>query len=387
MSKLKELITEYCPNGVGCKELGEVLDYLQPTRYIVKSTNYNDDNTIPVLTAGKSFILGYTNEEEGVYQASQENPVIIFDDFTTSFHWVDFPFKVKSSAMKIIKPLKDGNITFRFIYYAMKCVDYKPQDHARQWISVYSKFTIPFPPLSVIKEIVNILDKFTSLTAELEAELEARDNQYAYYRDKLLGFKDVAVEWKTLGEVGVFVRGNGLQKKDFTDKGIGCIHYGQIYTYYGSHATNTKSFVSEALAKKLKKASKNDLIIAGVSENVVDVCKAVVWLGEDDICISGDAFIYKHSQNPKFIGYMLQTNRFLEFKKQYAQGAKVTRLQSGSLPKFQIPVPLRAEQDRIVAILDKFDTLVNDISMGLPAEIKARRQQYEHYRAKLLTFN
>src|SRR5690606_32116945 len=222
--------------------------------------------------------------------------------------------------------------------------------------------------------------------AELEAELEARTRQYEYYRNQLLSFEGQDVEWKALGEIGEFVRGNGLQKKDFTESGVGCIHYGQIYTHYGTYATKTKSFVSKQMAVKFKKASKNDLIIAGVSEIVEDVCKSVVWLGEEDICISGDAFIFKHRQNPKYVGYLLQTNRFLEFKKKYAIGAKVTRLQSGSLPKYTIPIPPLAEQERIVAILDKFDTLVNDIAQGLPAEIKARRAQYEYYRAKLLTF-
>ena len=224
------------------------------------------------------------------------------------------------------------------------------------------------------------------MEAELEAELEARKTQYTYYRDALLRFEGKDVEWKTLGEVGQFIRGNGLQKKDFTESGVGCIHYGQIYTYYGTYADKTKSFVSPELAKKLKKASKNDLIIAGVSENVEDVCKAVVWLGDDDICISGDAFIFKHKQNPKFIGYLFQTSMFLEFKKKYAQGAKVTRLQSGSLPKYLIPVPPLEEQERIANTLDKLDTLINNISIGLPAEIQARRKQYEYYRNRLLTF-
>ena len=99
MSKLDELIAELCPDGVEFVELNEVLDYEQPTKYIVKSTNYDDSYTIPVLTAGQSFVLGYTNEDFGIYKASPDSPVIIFDDFTTSFHWVDFNFKVKSSAM------------------------------------------------------------------------------------------------------------------------------------------------------------------------------------------------------------------------------------------------------------------------------------------------
>ncbi|MEK7621015.1 MAG: restriction endonuclease subunit S, partial [Patescibacteria group bacterium] len=234
MSKIEELIAELCPNGTKYIKLGELLDYEQPGKYIVKSTEYNDEHLTPVLTAGKSFILGYTSEENGIYSASKSKPVIIFDDFTTSNHWVDFSFKVKSSAMKLLTP-KSNDINFRFVYYAIKCISYKPSDHARHWIAKYSEFKVPFPPLELQNEIVNILDKFTQLEAELEAELEARRKQYEYYRNQLLTFSDEGgVRWTTLGEVGMFIRGNGLQKKDFTESGVGCIHYGQIFTHYGT---------------------------------------------------------------------------------------------------------------------------------------------------------
>jgi len=248
------------------------------------------------------------------------------------------------------------------------------------------KLSIPLPPLSVQQEIVRILDKFTQLEAELEAELDCRKRQYEYYRNKLLSYEGNEVEWKTLGEVGTFIRGNGLQKKDFVETGIGCIHYGQIYTYYGIKASKIISYVTEDLAKSLRKASHNDLIIAAVSENIEDVCKCVVWEGEEDICVSGDTFIFKTDQNPHYIGHLLRTDNFLNYKRKNAVGAKVTRLQAGSLPKYAIPLPQIEEQNRIVAILDKFDTLVNSISEGLPKEIALRRKQYEYYREKLLSF-
>lgn len=183
MSKLHELIQRLCPNGVKFNKLGDLLDYEQPTKYLVKSTNYNDSYPIPVLTAGQTFILGYTNEKTGIYTAAKNNPTIIFDDFTTSFHWVDFNFKVKSSAMKMLRP-KISNISFRYIYYAMKNINYLPVDHSRHWITQYSQFEIPVPPLEVQNEIVRILDTFTSHTAELQA----RKEQYEYYRNKLLLF-------------------------------------------------------------------------------------------------------------------------------------------------------------------------------------------------------
>lgn len=189
-----------------------------------------------------------------------------------------------------------------------------------------------------------------------------------------------------MGEIGAFVRGNGLQKKDFTESGVGCIHYGQIYTHYGTFATKTKSFISEELAKKLRKAKSGDIIIATTSENVEDVGKAVAWLGEDDIAVSGDSYIYSHNQNPKFIAYLFQTDSFFAFKRKNISGTKVTRISGESLAKFVIPVPPIAVQDKIVEILDRFEFLVNDLSEGLPAEISAVRARYEYYRDMLLSF-
>lgn len=189
-----------------------------------------------------------------------------------------------------------------------------------------------------------------------------------------------------LGDIGTFIRGNGLQKKDFTKSGIGCIHYGQIYTHYGVYADKTLTYTSESLAKKLKKAHTNDLIIATTSENVEDVCKAVAWLGKEDIAVSGDAYIFRHNQNAKYMSYLFQTDLISGYKKKYATGTKVTRVSGESMSKFLVPIPPLEEQERVVAILDKFDTLVNDMKKGIPAEIEALQQKYEYYRDKLLTF-
>ena len=186
MTHIEQMIKDLCPHGVELKTLGEVLDYEQPTPYIVKDTSYDDSFPTPVLTAGQSFILGYTDEQIGIYNASKENPTIIFDDFTTSFHWVDFDFKVKSSAMKMLRPKKDANINFRFVYYAMQCIKFQATEHTRYWISKYSQFEIPLPPLEIQKKIVECLDKFSALAAELQAELHLRRKQYEYYRTHLL---------------------------------------------------------------------------------------------------------------------------------------------------------------------------------------------------------
>ena len=153
--------------------------------------------------------------------------------------------------------------------------------------TAFEKIPVPIPcpnnpekSLAIQSEIVRILDKFTALTAELTAELTARKKQYNYYRDQLLSFDEGVVPHVPMGQEGVgeFIRGGSLQKKDFTEIGVGCIHYGQIYTYYGTYTNQTKVFVSEGLASKCRKAQQGNLVIATTSENDEDVCKAVAWL-------------------------------------------------------------------------------------------------------------
>lgn len=186
------------------------------------------------------------------------------------------------------------------------------------------------------------------------------------------------VEHKTLGDVGKFVRGNGLQKKDLTESGIGAIHYGQVYTYYGIWTTETKSFVSPDLAKRLRMARHGDLVIATTSENDEDVCKAVAWLGKDDIAIGGDAYIYSHSLDPKYVAYFIHSEQFHSQKARHITGTKVKRVSGENMEKFRIPVPPLEIQREIVKVLDGFTRL--------EAELEARRRQYQYYRDALLTF-
>ena len=136
------------------KELGDLLNYEQPTDYLIKSTNYNNNNKTPVLTAGKSFILGYTNENFGIFNKNKL-PVIIFDDFTTAIKYVDFPFKIKSSAIKILKANKDNKI--KFIFEAIGLIKYRVGGHERHWISKFRDITIQVPSIAEQEKIANFL--------------------------------------------------------------------------------------------------------------------------------------------------------------------------------------------------------------------------------------
>ena len=248
------------------------------------------------------------------------------------------------------------------------------------------RIRVPIPPLEVQREIVKVLDTFTKLEAELEAELEARRRQYQYYRDALLAFRDQDVQWAAMADVGEFFRGRRFTKADYVEDGVGCIHYGEIYTHYGTSTNIVISHVQPEMKPILRFAKPGDVVVTDVGETVEDVGKAVAWMGADDVAIHDHCYAFRHSMNPKFVSYCMQTASFIAEKAKYVARTKINTLLMDGFSKIRIPVPPLEEQERIVSILDKFDALANDISIGLPAEIKARRQQYEHYRDRLLIF-
>lgn len=362
MSNISKLIEELCPDGVEYEPLENFLDYAQPSKYIVSHTNYSNDFKTPVLTPGKTFILGYTDDIDGIFDASDECPVILFDDFTTSFRWIDFKFKVKSSAVKILSS-KDSGVSFKYIYYAMKTIRYETLDHSRQWISNYSKITIPVPPLVIQEEIVRILDGFTLLEAELEAELEARRKQYAFYRDSLLSFENVrggvADVW-TLQDVLKIKNG-----RDYKHLSAGEI---PVYGSGGVMLHVSESIYEKASVLIPRKGSLGNLFYVDNPFWVVDTIFYTLINIEKIL--------------PKYLYHYLLTADLASLN----TAGGVPSLTQTVLNKVKIPVPPIEEQQRIVDILDRFDALVNDISSGLPAEIAARRKQYEHYRDQLLTF-
>ncbi|MGP5523688.1 restriction endonuclease subunit S [Glutamicibacter arilaitensis] len=189
------------------------------------------------------------------------------------------------------------------------------------------------------------------------------------------------VEHQPLGAVGEFIRGNGLQKKDLFDEGFPAVHYGQIHTKYGVWTEETFSFTLPTIAAKLRHASYGDLLIATTSEDDEAVAKATAWLGNTDVVLSGDAYIYRHSLDPRYVAYFFQSEPFQEQKKRYISGTKVRRISGSSLAKILIPVPPLEVQREIVRILDTFSKMEAE----LEAELEARKQQYEFYADQLLT--
>ena len=273
----------------------------------------------------------------------------------------------------------------KYLYYYYQIVNWKTDGGTIKRLYNYNlkNILIAIPPQKEQQRIVEQLDTFTSSIENLKEQIAQRRKQYEYYRDQLLDLegKEV-VEMKTLGEIGEFIRGNGIQKSDFVEDGYSCIHYGQIHAKYGFSATETLSKIEKSLYDKCKKAKKGDVVLATTSEDAEGVAKPFVWLGDEDVAVSGDAFIYHHNQNGKFMGHQFMTHKFMNFKVKYATGAKVVRISGDNMAKFEVALPSLYEQQRIVSILDTFEASIQN----LEAQLNDRQKQYEYYRNKLLTF-
>lgn len=429
MSKLQELIQRLCPDGVEYKPLwiltiwdkkfNGVNRSMQPKiiSYPYVLANVFDEiederGDVRLLSTGIGGRERWTTEEKAGSNLCEGEIIAIPWGGTPNVKY--YKGKFVTADNRIATSSDTAILSNKFLYYWLNnnidliAKTYRGAGIQHPSMSQVLNIVIPVPPLEVQEEIVRILDRFDVYAAELQAELQARKEQYEYYRNLLLTFNPAGcageaddeqegcvttrgghsyqIQWKTMGEVGTFIRGNGLQKKDFTESGVGCIHYGQIYTYYGTFTTETKSFVSPEMASKLLIVNPGNLVIACTSENVEDVGKAVAWLGNNDIVTGGHSVVFRHNINPKYVAYFFQTQTFFAQKKRYAYGAKVIDIKTEDLAKIVIPIPPLELQEKIVAILDRFETLVNDLSEGLPAEIAAVKEQYEYYRNRLLTF-
>lgn len=202
-------------------------------------------------------------------------------------------------------------------------------------------------------------------------------------QDLINEFCPNGVEYKKLGEIATISRGGNLQKKDFTEDGVPCIHYGQIYTRYGLFADTTFSFISEESGKRQKYAEPTDIIMAVTSENIEDVCKCVAWLGNEPVAVSGHTAIIHHNQNPRYMCYYFHSSDFQAQKNRLAHGTKVMEVTPSKLADIVLPVPPLPIQREIVRILDNFTELTAELQEKLTAELTARKKQYEYYSSKL----
>ena len=362
MNTIKELLDKYCPDGVEYKKLGEVCNINRGVRVVRKDLQLKGE--IPVYQ-NSLMPLGYFNKSN----CPKESVYVISAGAAGDIGYSQIPFWAADDCL-FFENLQ--GLQQKFIYYYL-CSRYKfikaqvrRASVPRLSRTVIENMTIPVPPLPIQREIVRILDSFTSLEAELEAELEARRKQYEYYRDQLLSFKYLSgggkneVEWKTLGEVAEIV--GGRDYKQFNHGNIPVYGSGGIMTYIDTYAYDRPTVLLP------RKGSISNVFYTDMP----------FW--------NVDTIFYTIIHNellPKFFYYYMCNYHIERLNTSNAARPALTRTVLNNIP---IPVPPLSEQRRIVSILDRFESLVNDISTGLPAEIAARHQQYEYYRDQLLSF-
>lgn len=391
MSRINELLLQYCPNGVEQRRIKDVFKRIKGTPITAgKMKEIQSENGEIKVFAGGRTVINAKEIDIPNANITRVPAVIVQSRGVIDVVYYESPFTFKNEMWAYTNNEK---VTVKYLYYFLKNNIQYFRDSASGMGSLpqislptTEEFEIPVPPLEIQEEIVRILDMFTSLEAELEAELEARKSQYEHYRDSLLRFEGKEAEWKMLGELGEFTRGKRFVKTDIVTDGVPCIHYGEMYTHYKIWAKESKSFLEPELAARLRVAKKGDVIIVAAGETIEDIGQGVAWHGDEDVVIHDACFSFSHNMHPNYVSHFTQTDLFHSQIKRFISSGKISSINAAGLSKAKIPVPSMEEQIRIASILDKFHVLINDISVGIPAEIEARRKQYEYYRNKLLTF-
>ena len=378
MSKLERLIQQYCPDGVEYVKIGEI------AQVGTGSSNGNEaieDGIYPF------FVRSQIIKKKDTYEYDEEAIIIPGEGgIGDIFHYINGKYALHQRVYRIhfISP----HINVKFAFYYMKSA-FKKFIMAKAVSSTVSSirkpmiegFSLPIPPLPVQEEIVRILDTFTELQAELQAELQKRKQQYNYYLDNLLSFNrggQTEVRWMKLKDIGKVCMCKRILKSQTSSSGD--VPFFKIGTFGG----NADAYISQALFNEYKAKysypQKGDVLISAagtIGRTIVfDGTPSyfqdsnIVWLKHDESIVLNSYLRYCYALNPWVV----------------STGGTIARLYNDNILEATIPVPSLANQQRIVSILDRFDTLTTDLTQGLPAEIEKRRQQYEYYRDKLLTF-
>jgi type I restriction enzyme S subunit len=401
MSKIDDLIKQYCPDGVEFKELGEIGtlyggltgksrgDFTDGNaRFITYVSIFNN---IVINTSDTGFVKVGEHERQKqvqigdvLFTGSSETPdecgmsSVLTQEPDEPLYLNSFCFGFRPNDASLLLPdfskylFRDTTIRKQITKSASGVTRFNISKKR------FIKIKVPIPPIEVQREIANILDKFTSLEAELEAELEARKKQYEFYRNQLLSFDELGgALWTTLGEVAMYSKARIEAANLNADNYVGVDNILQ-----NRQGKTTSSYVPTS--GNLTQFDSGDVLLGNIRPYLKKI-----WHADKTGGTNGDVLVIKltdESITPRYLYQVLSDDRFFDYEMQRAKGAKMPRGDKASIMRYPVPVPPIAEQNRIVSILDKFDTLVHDITEGLPAEIAARLKQYEYYRNKLLTF-
>ena len=391
MSKLDELIAELCPNGVPFKKVKDIYTRIKGTPITARKMKEIacENGEIRIFAGGKTII---DTHEKDIPKANitRVPAVLVQSRGVIDVVYYDKPFTFKNEMWAYTS---EDIVSVKFLYYVLKNSIQTFRDAASGMgalpqisLKVTEEFMLPVPPLEVQREIVHILDSFALLTAELTAELTARQKQYSYYRDELLK-PQKSIPMVTLKEIATSIyRGAGIKRDQVTENGIPCVRYGEIYTTYNTWFDKCVSYTKEEYVSSPKYFEHGDILFAITGESVEDIAKSIAYIGHDKCLAGGDIVVMKHQQNPRYLAHVLNTTMAREQKGKGKVKNKVVHSNIPSIEQIKIPLPSLEVQERYANILDNFEQICNDLNIGLPAEIEARQKQYEFYRDLLLTF-
>ena len=394
---IDRLVAELCPEGVEYRPLESLGKRNKGTAITASKMRSLEpgNKDLRIFAAGSTFVD--TDSSNIPAKDILHGPAII----VKSRGYIGFEYYEKSFTHKneMWSYTLDSNIVNqKFIYYYLLTQAYYLQELARSksvklpQLSVKDtdSLEVPVPPLEIQEAIVEILDKFTNLEAELEEELEARTLQYEYYRDSL--FEALDCPRATLGELGKFYGGlKGKTKNDFGSSGARYISYKNVYENISADFT-WPDFVQVKEGENQLSLMKGDILLTGSSENMEEagLSSVVTKEPEEEAYLNSFSICYRLNDpsilNPEFSKYLFRSRLARKQIIRTAQGVTRFNVSKKKLANVSVPIPTLEEQQRIVDILDRFDALTSSLSEGLPAELAARRSQYEYYRDQLLTF-
>ena len=406
MSRLSEMIKELCPDGVEYKKLGEIATNIFRGAGIKRDELAEEG--IPCVRYGEIYTtygiwfdvcISHTNEK------FLSNPKY--------FGYGDILFAITGESVEEIakstayighdKCVAGGDIVVlqheqnpKYLSYVLS-TDMAQRQKSKgrvkskvvhSSVPAIKEISIPVPPLAIQNEIVKLLDNFTELTAELTAELQLRKKQYSFYRDSLLNFSrdDVDVEWRTLGETCDTLSGFPFDSSQFTSSGIrlmrgmnvkrGVLDFREENNRYWKGYDGLEKYLLES----------DDIIIAMDGSLVGQSYGLVKEEQRPLLLVQRVARVRSRKANPHYIYHYISSGRFTDYVNLKRTAGAVPHISLRDIEHFKIPFPSTEKQNQIAAILDRFDALCHDLTQGLPAEIAARKKQYEYYRDKLLTF-
>lgn len=401
MSHLDELIMKYCSDGVEFRALGSVANKSSSIKWSAtgaETYKYIDLTSVDRVSRqiGDTAVVSAANAPSRARQIVREGDVIFAMTRPTQMRWAviseDYDNQIASTGYCVLRPNVDVIMT-KFLAHILGTNNFRHYVEANQVEGNYPSipdyrirdYRIPVPPMEVQREIVRILDTFSKMEEELEAELEARKQQYGYYRDAAIQHSESQADWLTLYEVAEYFGRGKSKHRPRNDPSL----YGGPYPFIqtGDIRNSSHRVISHSQTYSEKGLKQSQLWPAGTICITIAANIAETGILQFEACFPDSIIgmiVDSKVAVPGYVEYLLRSRKDSLVSK--GQGSAQANINLATFRGVRFPFPSLEEQNHIVDLLDNFDVLVNDLSVGLPAELSARRQQYEYYRDKLLTF-